>query len=53
MRQLGAGNYDEAEALVIQAGLRTSRLYGPVLAVIVDYNFQRLLHQAAESEVAQ
>lgn len=53
MRQLSASNYDEAEALVIQAGLRTSRLYGPVQAIVVDHNLRQLLERAAESEVRQ
>lgn len=50
---LEAANYDEAGALVEAAGLRTSRLYGPVQAVLVDHNMRQLLERAAESEVRQ
>jgi len=53
MRCLGASNYDEAGALILQAGLRTSRLYGPVQAVLVDHNLRSLLERAAASEVRQ
>lgn len=52
MRCLDAPNYDATEALVIQAGLRTSRLHGPVQAVLVDYNMRALMERAA-SEVRQ
>jgi len=53
MHSLGASNYDEAGALVSYAGLRTSRLFGPVQAVLVDHNVRRLLESTPESEVRQ
>ncbi len=52
MRSLGAANYDEAGALVIHAGLRTSQLSGPVQSVLVDHN-ARLFMERAASEVRQ
>ncbi len=53
MHVLGAANYDEADALILQAGLRTSRLYGPVQAVLVDHHLRSLLEREAASEVRQ
>lgn len=53
MHGLRAAHYDEAGALVQAAGLHTSRLYGPVEAVIIDYRAQQLLARAAASEVRQ
>lgn len=52
MRRLEAPNCDATEALVMQAGLRTSRLHGPVQAVLVDFNLRALMERAA-SEVRQ
>lgn len=52
MRSLGAANYDEAGALVIHAGLRTSQLSGPVQSVLVDHT-ARLFMDSAASEVRQ
>ena len=53
MRGLRATHYDEAGALVQAAGLRTSRLSGPVEAVIIDHHARQLLERAAASEVRQ
>lgn len=53
MRGLGAAHYDEAGALVEAAGLRTSRLYGPVQAVLVDFKVRQLLEHADRYEVSQ
>lgn len=53
MRGLGAVHYDEAGALVEAAGLRTSRLYGPVQAVLVDFKVRQLLERADRYEVSQ
>jgi len=52
MRAVGAANYDATAALVLAAGLRTSRLSGPVESVLVDHNMRQLLGQAA-TEVRQ
>lgn len=52
MRGLRAAHYDEAGALVQAAGLRTSRLYGPVEAVIIDHHARQLLDRAV-SEARQ
>lgn len=53
MRGLCAANYDEASSLVQAAKLRTSRLYGPVESVIVDFNAREFLAIAVASEVRQ
>lgn len=52
-RGLRAPTYDAASALVMQAGLRTSRLMGPVETVIVDQAMRELLARAESCEVLQ